>query len=210
MNKHMIKNIFTGRINTNEFLRKWLLSSLLYFALSIFVGSVLQSGVTVTGLIFSTFALLILIYRLSFYVRRLRSINKNVWISVFGLLPVLDIVLFIALLFDLNKWITTILIMVTILVSIVPVTFLIKVKQDNDISTNSLRLSNCYLLAKDGIYYYELSEFNIYKKLDADPGQFVALDSELCYGKDGNNVYFRDKVLEGENPDTFVIPEEIY
>ncbi len=206
----MLKNIFKDKINTREFIGKWILSSLGYFVLSIIVGSVLQGGVTVVGLAFSILALLILIYRLSLYVRRLRSINKNVWISIFGLFPVLDILLFIALLFDLNKLITAVLIIITIIFSIVPVAFLIKVKQDNDINTHSLRLNKCYLLAKDGIYYYELSQFNTYKKLDVDPGQFVTLDKELCYGKDDNNVYFRDKVLEEENPDTFVIPEETY
>ena len=103
-----------------------------------------------------------------------------------------------------------IIIITVLFFAVLPVIFFLKVRKDNNIETHSLRLNECYLLAKDGIYYYQLSEFNTYKKLDTDPNQFVTLDTELCYGKDSNNVYFRDKVLDGEIPDAFVVTDERY
>lgn len=109
------------------------------------------------------------------------------------------------------KFITRIVIVTLILLfASLPIIFFLKTKKDNDIKTHSLRLNECYLLAKDGIYYYELSEFDTYKKLNVDPNQFVTLDKEFCYGRDDKNVFFRDKILEGKNPDTFEINEERY
>jgi uncharacterized membrane protein YhaH (DUF805 family) len=207
----MIKNIFLGKLNKGRFAIKWAVSSVAYLILIVpIVGVLSQSYLSLSTLLFWILTIFALIYRESLYVRRLRDLNKNVWIAAIGLLPFIEIILFVALYFDLNKFILSIIILIAIFFASLPIIFFIKIRKDNKIDTHSLRLNKCYLLAKDGIYYYELSEFNIYKKLDADPGQFVTLDSELCYGKDGNNVYYRDKVLEGENPDTFVIPEEIY
>lgn len=136
--------------------------------------------------------------------------NKNVWISVISLIPLLDILLFLMLLFDLNKWAVISITLLTILFSIMPISFIAKIVGDNDMKNNSLKLSSRCLLAKDGIYYYELGEFNTYKKLDTDPDQFTTIDEEFCYGMDNKKVFFRDQILEGENPDTFIVTEDRY
>lgn len=207
----MIKKMFLGKLNKGQFAIKWVVSSVAYLILIVpIVGVLSQSYLSLSTLLFWILTISALIYRESLYVRRLRDLNRNVWIAAIGLLPFIEIILFVALYFDLNKFILSIIILITIFFASLPIIFFLKIRKDDNIDNHSLRLNKCYLLAKDGIYYYELSEFNIYKKLDAEPGQFVTLDKELCYGKDDNNVYFRDKVLEGEDPDTFVIPEEKY
>ena len=202
--------MFKGKIKTDEFLWKWLLVSLVYLVFATVCSGTLQTGFSMFALIVLVITILILVYRLSLYVRRLRDIGKNIWLAAFGLLPILDILLFIALLFDLNKWLTGALVIVAILSSIVPVVFASKIIKDNNMNKNFTKLNECYLLAKDGIYYYEISEFNTYKKIDANPSQFVTLDDALCYGKDESNVYYRDKVLKDANPDTFVLTNERY
>lgn len=202
--------MFNGKVDNGSFAAKWILSSIAYLILSLFLGSFMQSENLLATSLLMVFTLYVVVFRLSLYVRRLRDANKNVWISVISLIPLLDILLFLMLLFGLNKWAVIAVTIITIFFSIMPIIFIAKIVGDNNIENNSLKLSSCYLLAKDGIYYYELSEFNTYKKLDTDPDQFTTIDEEFCYGMDNKNVFFREQVLEGENPDTFVVTEDRY
>jgi uncharacterized membrane protein YhaH (DUF805 family) len=206
----MIKKIFEGKLNKRQFSDRWLLSSCAYLIFGAFFSSFYQGQIFLLAIFFLILFIFTLIYRVSLYVRRLRDIHKNVWISVIGLFPFIDIIIFIALLFDLNKFITIIIIIITLFCSVLPITFLLKIKKDSYMENNSIELNSCYLLSKGDVYYYERSEFNNYIKLNTYSKQFVALDSKHCYGKDEKHVYFREKVLEGENPETFIITEERY
>lgn len=202
--------MFNGKMDNGSFAAKWILSSIVYLILSSFLGSLSQSGNLLVTLLLLVLTLYVVVFRVSLYVRRLRDANKNVWISVISLIPLLDVLLFLMLLFNLNKWAVISITIVTIFFSIIPIIFIGKIVTGENKYKNSTKLNNCYVIYKNEVYYHSYSEFHYFDKLDTTPDQFEALDPVKCYGKDSNHVYFEDEVLEGESPDTFILTEERY
>lgn len=206
----MIKNMFSDKLNMDSFLIRWILSSVAYWILSYIALTLIQNNVLSTAILFVILTILTVIYRLSIYVRRLRDANKNVWIAIIGLFPLLDVILAFALLFDLKKWIILSVILIILFLGSLPALFISEIVIGENKYKNSTKLNNCYLIYKNEVYYHSYSEFHYFDKLDTTPDQFEALDPVKCYGKDNKNVYIKDKIIKDADPKTFIVTDEGY
>lgn len=99
-----IKKLFLGNLNRSQFFWSWIASTVFILVLIFIIG---MMSTSIAGanypLIVIFLAVLLIFYRTSLYVRRLRDAGLTVWISAISILTPLDFILFLILLFIPSK-----------------------------------------------------------------------------------------------------------
>lgn len=103
----MLRNIFTGELNRTQFLIRYLISIILGISVVVILVLISKSSASYQGsafmLMLIVFSVLVYIYQLSLYVRRLRNIGISVFFVFLSLIPLINFLLLLYLLFAPGK-----------------------------------------------------------------------------------------------------------